>query len=176
MARWSQGGAGGGTSGLVVPSWALQESIESRDPSLGWGVGNGSSQLSPRQGTWASGCQGEVLGLQQPPFLLPSGKTPVVLAPGPEQGLQSGWFGTSPGCVVGAASSLTCTVAKGKCLEPDLGLSAASRTRAAHTREGNKPQPTLPACTAAQAGLGGKSCLCLQHLLGAWEGLALPDV
>lgn len=76
MARWSQGGAGGGTSRLVVPSWALQEITESRDPSLGWGVGNGSSHLCPRQGTRCSGCQGEGLGLQQPAFPPPIWQNP----------------------------------------------------------------------------------------------------
>lgn len=128
------------------------------------GCGEGQLSAVPQAGHLGSGCQGKVLGSQQPPSLFPSGKTPAVLAPGLEQRFWSGRFGTSR-ALLWVLAALSPAQAKGECWEPDLGSTAASRTRAAHGGEGeqtptNPPLPALqelpePAASAGSLGRAG---------------------
>lgn len=152
----------------MVPPWALQKGTESRDPSLGWGVGKGSSQLCPRQGTWVQGARERFWGRSN---LLPSSHLAK-----PRRFWHQGWNRGSGAGGLGPAG-LCCGCCQ-LCHLHRPRASAGSQIWAPLLpagpglltgEKGSKPQPTLPC-------LHCRSCLSLRHLPGAWEGLALPDV
>lgn len=132
-----------------------QKGPESTDPALGWAVGRAALGCAPGRAPGAQGARGR---FGRSSSLLPSSHLANPGGFGTRAG--AGWFGSSPGSAVGAASSLTCSVAKGKCLEPDLGPAAASRTGLLTAERGESPNPCPCALQHSQALETGAACAC----------------